>query len=356
MKGHVYKRGQTYTYVFDGPPDPLTGERNQVSKGGWSTEKEAWRACREAIKRAEEGRHVTPSRRTLASYLIDEWLPAIKDPTAATTWGNWKAYADSYVVPVLGNVHLQELTAPRLQALYTHLLAAGRVKVDLASKVYAAWQRARKAGPRKEPTARQVAAMSGASIHTARAALPRFRAGHVPDAKPPGLEPKTVRNLHIMMHSALATAAKWSYVVDNVAAHVRPPRVPRRKPSVWTPAQLRHFLTSAREDRFYALFLVAATTGLRRAELCGLRWAAIDLDAGTLSVAPDTRVVVNGQAQDSDGKTDNTPRLLELDPVTVSALRERQAHQRSEQAFFDREYQQTDRVCTWENADRFTRT
>jgi hypothetical protein len=92
MKGHVYKRGQTYTYVFDGPPDPLTGERKQVTKGGWSTEKEAWRACREAIKRAEEGRHATPSRRTLASYLIGLYnferarsvgAPALRGPVAA---------------------------------------------------------------------------------------------------------------------------------------------------------------------------------------------------------------------------------------------------------------------------------
>lgn len=33
MKGHVYLRGKTYTYVFDLPPDPLTGERNQKTKG-----------------------------------------------------------------------------------------------------------------------------------------------------------------------------------------------------------------------------------------------------------------------------------------------------------------------------------
>jgi hypothetical protein len=99
VKGHVYRRGKTFTYVFDGPADPLTGERRQVTKGGWPTEKDAWRACREAIKRAEEGQHVAPSRRTLGAYLVDEWLPAIKDSTAATTWGNWKVYAESYVMP-----------------------------------------------------------------------------------------------------------------------------------------------------------------------------------------------------------------------------------------------------------------
>lgn len=32
MKGHVYPRGKTYTYVFDLPVDPLTGERSQNQK------------------------------------------------------------------------------------------------------------------------------------------------------------------------------------------------------------------------------------------------------------------------------------------------------------------------------------
>jgi integrase len=349
VKGHVYKRGKTYTYIFDGPPDPLTGERQQVTKGGWETEKEAWKQCRDAMKRAEDGQHVKPSRRTLSAFLTEEWLPAIKDSTAATTWGNWSVYTASYVVPTIGTVKLQELTAPRLQAFYRRLLTTGRIKVDLASKMYAAWQHAKQEIPDKEPTARQVATMAGASVHTARAALRRFRAGEIPVAKSPGLEPKTVRNVHVMLHTALATAVDWRYVVDNVAARTRPPRVRRRKPTIWTPAQLRTFLMFVRGDRFYGLYLLAATTGLRRGELCGLRWPALDLDKGTLSVEPDTRVVVNGKAQDSDGKTDNAPRLLALDPATVAGLAEWKSQQRSEHAFFERDYQETDRVFTWED-------
>jgi integrase len=348
MKGHVHKRGKTYTYVIDGPPDPLTGKRKQVTKGGHPTEREAWHECRAAMKRVEEGRHVAASRRTVGAYLLDEWLPAIKDSTAATTWGNWKVYAESYVIPTLGDVRLQDLAAPRLQAFYTHLLTAGRIKVDLSTKMYAAW-RSGSSPSGKGPTARQIADTTGASIHTARAALRRFRAGAVPREKTPGLEPKTVRNVHIMMHSALTTAVRWSYVLDNAASHVRPPRVPRRKPTVWSPAQLRQFLQFVSADRFYALFLLAATTGLRRAELCGLRWPAIDLQSGTLSVEPDTRVVVNGIAQDSDGKSENAPRMLALDPVTVAALVEWRSRQRAEHAFFERDYAGTDRVFTWED-------
>lgn len=100
---------------------------------------------------------------------------------------------------------------------------------------------------------------------------------------------------------------------------------------------------------FYPLYLLAATTGLRRAELCGLRWPALDLDAGTLSVVPDTRVVVNGQTQNSDGKTGTPPRMLALDPLTIAALHEWQSRQESERVFFDRDYHDTNRVFVWED-------
>jgi hypothetical protein len=53
MKGHVYKQGKTFTYMYDEPPDPLTGEGKQVTKGGWATDKEAWSECRKAIQLVE---------------------------------------------------------------------------------------------------------------------------------------------------------------------------------------------------------------------------------------------------------------------------------------------------------------
>ncbi|HYJ69938.1 MAG TPA: site-specific integrase, partial [Nocardioidaceae bacterium] len=152
----------------------------------------------------------------------------------------------------------------------------------------------------------------------------RFRNGWVPLVKGPGLEPKTVRNVHIMLHAALADAVRWRYVEINVADDVKPPRVARRKPSVWTPAQVRTFLRAARKDRFCGLYLLAATTGFRRGELCGLCWSAIDLDAATVAVHPDDPLVdVSGRAQSSEGKSDQAPRLLSLDVVTIAALRER---------------------------------
>jgi integrase len=65
-------------------------------------------------------------------------------------------------------------------------------------------------------------------------------------------------------------------VPHNRADDVDPPSGASPQQQVWTPEQLRAFLTHVRDDRLYALWLLVATTGMRRAELAGLRWSDID--------------------------------------------------------------------------------
>lgn len=52
----------------------------------------------------------------------------------------------------------------------------------------------------------------------------------------------------------------------------------------WTAEELGRFLSSVSDDRLYAAFVLLATTGMRRGEVLGLRWADVDLRAGHLSV------------------------------------------------------------------------
>ena len=55
MKGHVSKRGSSWAYWFDIDPDPLTGRRRQQTRSGYASDKEAWKACREAMADYEDG-------------------------------------------------------------------------------------------------------------------------------------------------------------------------------------------------------------------------------------------------------------------------------------------------------------
>jgi integrase len=147
------------------------------------------------------------------------------------------------------------------------------------------------------------------------------------------LSARTVRYLHAIIHKSLADALKWGLVVRNVADAAEPPSAKAAKappPKTWSAAELRAFLKHVAEDRLYALWLTYATTGLRRGEALGIRWAALDLDAGQLSVRTE-RVVAAGAIHESEPKSARGLRTVALDAGTVAALhahRKRQLEER----------------------------
>lgn len=123
-------------------------------------------------------------------------------------------------------------------------------------------------------------------------------------------------------------------MVDPVEIGDQRVSAPKRRAQVWTPEQIGTFMRAIRSDRLYALFRLELTTGMRRANICGQRWPAVDLDAGELSIY-DSRVVVGGYAVDKDGgKTENVEHVISPDPVTVGALCDWKAIQDAEREFF----------------------
>jgi integrase len=87
-----------------------------------------------------------------------------------------------------------------------------------------------------------------------------------------GLKPKTVKNVHALIHPALEDAVDQGLITRNVAAlrSARPPKLEKAERGVWTPESLRAFLAAMAADRLAALWLLLATTGLRRSEALGL--------------------------------------------------------------------------------------
>jgi integrase len=347
VKGAVQQRGSKWYYKFRGPErDPSTGDYPWITKGGFDTRKEAWSACRDAMREADRGRVVRPSTRTVAQFFA-EWFMAIEPAIDATTWQNWKDYAGAYVIPRIGAEHLQRLDGPHLLRLYRKLLVEGRVKRDRDSEMYAYWSDRVAKGD--NATAREVSLACETTIHAARAAVRRYKSGVIPMQIPPGLAPKTVRNIHTMIHRALVDAVAWKYISDNPASNIKPPKLPRTRRKVWTPDQIQVFLKSVQQDRFAALFLVELTTGIRRGQLCGLKWSDVDLDKCQITVH-DSRVVVAGHARDkAGGKTENADQTISIDRATASALDRWRGVQDRERDFFGTDYHRGDYVFTFED-------
>ena len=99
-----------------------------------------------------------------------------------------------------------------------------------------------------------------------------------------GLSTGTVRAIYAVLHGALDQAVKWNLIPRNPAASVDPPKLRQDEMTVLDADQTRRFLEAARGDRWECLYTLALSCGIRRGELMGLKWADIDLNAGTLRI------------------------------------------------------------------------
>jgi integrase len=294
--GHFKKRGDKWYYWAELDRD-ADGRRRQVSKGGFRTRREAEKAFAAFRDQLRAGTYTTPSKATVESFLVEEWLPAVQANIRPATWEHYQIMARSYVVPPIGSLRLSDLQATHLNALYSELLLKGRAQ----------------AGPRRSL----------------------------------GLSPKTVRNIHTMLHKALSDAVKWDRIPRNPASRAEPPRAKTPEMKVWSAAQLRTFLECCEDDRLYAVWLLMCTTGMRRGEVAGLRWTDLDLDNSRLSVVQ-TIVAVEARAIISEPKTTRGRRSIALDAATVSALRSLRKTQLEERLRLGEFYEDTGLVVVHE--------
>ncbi|MDH3399027.1 MAG: site-specific integrase, partial [Acidimicrobiia bacterium] len=90
---------------------------------------------------------------------------------------------------------------------------------------------------------------------------------------------------------------------------------------VWTPDELAKFVNETNCDRLAAVWRIAAMTGLRRSEVCGLTWPDVDLEVGVISVRR-AAVVADGRRHVKAPKTAASRRTVEMDVRTTQVLRE----------------------------------
>jgi hypothetical protein len=120
MRGHVYRRGSTWSYVVDRGVRP-DGARKQTTKGGFRTRKEAEAALVQTITHLQEGTYVDAKRLTVGSYLTANWLPAVRASVRPLTFSSYEMHVRCHLVPGLGPLPLQRLTPPAINACYADL-------------------------------------------------------------------------------------------------------------------------------------------------------------------------------------------------------------------------------------------
>jgi integrase len=270
MRGSVRKIGASWSVTLDVGVDPATGKRRQKLKRGFATRKAAESWLGEHLKAAQSAQLSEPSRESVKVFL-EGWLSSVRVTVRESTWHGYDWRARNLVIPRIGATELRKLDAAALNALYGDLLASG---------------------------GRNGKALSA----------------------------RSVAHVHKVIHRALRDAVRWGKLRANPAEHADPPRPARREMRAWTADDARRFLAAAQEDRLRGCWHLALATGMRRGELCGLKW--FDVDGSTVTVGR-ARTAVGYEVVEREPKSGRT-RTVVLDPATVAELRAHRTRQLEE--------------------------
>ncbi|MDX1881864.1 tyrosine recombinase XerC [Mycolicibacterium sp. 120270] len=297
----------------------------------YATLAEARKEYRRICTEVEAGTFVKRDKTSVGVFLT-EWLDGRRDVRPNTLAGY--RYDLKPVIDHLGAIPLQQLRTADIDALVTLRMAgkpvAQRDKRGRRSAEVLAWLRARPEGASygdmyaefgnagEKALSRLMA--SGEVIRPARG---RYAAARLADPERPkvagGVSARTIVSMLVVLSSALDDAMAQGLVARNVARLVKRPKVTTAEMSTWTPEQAATFRAHISSDRLAACWLLTLA-GLRRSEVLGLRWADVDLDAGTFTVAQG-RVVVGGGTVTGAPKSTRSARTLPMPPVMLAALR-----------------------------------
>lgn len=265
MRGHLRQRGDAWELRVYAGRDPVSGRKLYRTR----TFRGPKRAAEDALARlVTEVAGILPTARdATVGELVAEWFELAKADLSPSTVRGYELSIRCYIVPALGELRLDRLRAAQLDQLYA-----------------------------------------------------RLRAGQPPAVRP--LATSTIRLVHAILRRALQQGVKWGWISTNPALMATPPRVRHKPIEAPAPEVVGRLIEHAASgDPDLGVFLhLAATTGARRGELCGLCWKAVDLERGLLTIATAVVHAADGSLVPKGTKT-HAARRVALDPGTVEVLR-----------------------------------
>ena len=237
------------------------------------TQKEAYEKLRELITEYRNVELTEDSQITVEEWMqkwMDEYmLFSIREQT----WKSYESVIRLYIIPNLGNKKVASLTTSVVQKFYNKLLSEGK---------------------------------SGS----------------------------LVRDAHLILHQAMDVAVKENIIAKNPTSGAKTPKVEYKPKNILNETQLEMFMDAIKQDElWYDFFYTEITTGLRRGELCGLKWCDFNETTGQLNVVRTVTTHKGGGLKTGETKTQKGTRTIYLPPSTVKLLSERKNKVSSEWIF-----------------------
>lgn len=289
QRGRIEERGGSLRVVVYAGTDPVTGKRVYLRDNVKGTDKAAYKRAEKAMTRllAQVDAQRSPTSSVSMAYAVDEWLRTSE--VEESTRDGYVNYIKRYIKPVLGDLPIRRIDAHALESFYTEIR---RCRLRCDGKPFI-------------------------EKHKAEGDHDCLKAKCVVHECNP-LAKSTVRQIHSVISGTLAAAQRWDWITTNPARVARRPRPKAPEPDPPKSDEAAKLAEEAfrMDDDWGTLVWLVMTTGIRRGELCGLRFSRIDFDEGVIDLRTNW---VNGKEKDT--KTHQSRRIA-LDTETLVLLRE----------------------------------
>ena len=222
--------GKTYTYYearYTEGFDPGTGKQIQRSISG-KTQKEVAQKLKAALAALDSGTYIAPCKMTVEEWMeiwSKQYLGGVKESTVAA----YNATIRTHIKPGIGAIRLDALDTHLVQSFYNGL---------------------------REPTKDREA-----------------------------VSPKTVKNVHGVLHKALQQAVANGYIRFNPTNSCILPRIEKKELQPLDEAETKLFLDAVKGHPLELLYTITLFTGLREGEALGLTWDRVDFMRGTILIS-----------------------------------------------------------------------
>lgn len=270
--------------------DPGSGKQVQRTITG-KTQKEVAQKLAEVTASISSGTYIAPSKQTLGQWL-DTWADTYLGGVKPFTVVSYKSHIKNHIKPALGAVRMEALDTPTIQQFYNNLAKNGQ-KVP------------------KRDSSGEIVKRNGATVY---------------DAIP--MSPKTIKNIHGVLHKALQQAIAAGLLRFNPADACTLPRVERPELHPLDELQTKAFIEAIKGHEFETLYTVTLFTGLREGEVLGLTWDCINFTNGTILIKQQLQreKKAGGKYQLVPLKNDK-PRTITPAPFVMDILKQHRAKQ-----------------------------
>ena len=263
---HLRARGKgKWQIVIEQPTDHTTGKRNRIYKTVSTSKREAEQIALKIISQIQTDSYIKPTKLSVREFM-NTWYNLYLSDKSPTTLNGYRYQIDNYIIPMLGNIFVQDLNTITIQKWINDIHT-------------------------KSPVSQKA------------------------------LSPKTIKNIFLNLSAALNKAVALNIINRNPCDAVVLPKAAKYEAHIYDESGIQKLIDCAKGTDMEVPIMLELSLGLRRGELIALRWENVDLENKTVNICENRVEAAHGKVITKSPKSVAGIRTIPLSPSLVVLLK-----------------------------------